>query len=167
MKGVVTPTHFDEAFNLFTQIRGRKRFKLYSPKYFANLYPYPVHHPCDRQAQVDIDNPDLIRFPKFSAAKGVETIVEPGDVLYLPPYWFHHVVSLDKSISVNFWFVMPNDKLEPLQLPIKDQSRIMALRRNIEKFIGDAMGGAAVGKFLEELFTDRFNVEQIQLSNAT
>lgn len=27
----------------------------------------------------------------------------PGDVLYIPPYWFHEVTSLDSSISVNVW----------------------------------------------------------------
>lgn len=29
--------------------------------------------------------------------------MEPGDVLYLPPYWLHHVTALDLSISVNVW----------------------------------------------------------------
>lgn len=51
MPGVVTPLHFDEAYNFFTQVKGRKLFKLYSPKYFPNVYPYPVHHFHDRQCQ--------------------------------------------------------------------------------------------------------------------
>jgi hypoxia-inducible factor 1-alpha inhibitor (HIF hydroxylase) len=51
MAGVTTPAHFDEAFNIFTQIHGRKKFILFDPKYFPNLYLYPFHHPCDRQCQ--------------------------------------------------------------------------------------------------------------------
>lgn len=27
----------------------------------------------------------------------------PGDVLYLPPLWFHHVTALSISISVSVW----------------------------------------------------------------
>jgi len=29
--------------------------------------------------------------------------LEEGDVLYLPPFWFHHVEAVDTSISVNVW----------------------------------------------------------------
>lgn len=42
--------------------------------------------------QVDFDNPDFKRFPKFRDVKGHEAIVGPGDVLYLPVYWY--VVSM-------------------------------------------------------------------------
>lgn len=37
--------------------------------------------------QVDFDNPDYKRFPKFKDVKGYETVVGPGDVLFLPMYW--------------------------------------------------------------------------------
>jgi len=65
-KGVTTPAHYDEQENLFAQIRGRKRFVLFAPDQFPNLYPYPVPHPHDRQSQVDIEHPDLQRFPKYA-----------------------------------------------------------------------------------------------------
>ena len=29
--------------------------------------------------------------------------LEPGEVLYLPPYWFHCVMTLVPSISLNVW----------------------------------------------------------------
>lgn len=50
--GNVTPVHYDEQENFFAQIRGTKRFLLFHPDQYENLYPYPVHHPHDRQSQV-------------------------------------------------------------------------------------------------------------------
>lgn len=52
MEGNVTPAHYDEQQNFFAQIRGHKRCILFPPDHFQSLYPYPVHHPCDRQSQV-------------------------------------------------------------------------------------------------------------------
>lgn len=37
--------------------------------------------------QVDINNPDYKKFPKFHKVCGYEAIVDPGDVLYIPMYW--------------------------------------------------------------------------------
>lgn len=51
-QGNVTPCHYDEQQNLFCQLKGSKRFILFSPDNFPCLYPYPVHHPNDRQSQV-------------------------------------------------------------------------------------------------------------------
>lgn len=50
--GNITPVHYDEQENLFAQVHGYKRVMLFHPKFFQCLYPYPVHHPCDRQSQV-------------------------------------------------------------------------------------------------------------------
>lgn len=52
MKGVFTQAHYDEAHNFFAQIHGRKKFVLFHPSDFSNLYVYPFHHPADRQSQV-------------------------------------------------------------------------------------------------------------------
>lgn len=52
--GNVTPAHYDEQQNFFAQIKGHKRCILFPPDQFECLYPYPVHHPCDRQSQVSI-----------------------------------------------------------------------------------------------------------------
>lgn len=92
---------------LIPQVMGEKRCLLFSPANFSRLYPYPVAHPCDRQSQVtrvkpvvlsimssiinivqvDFNNPDYERFPKFCDVEGYECIVKPGDVLYIPMYW--------------------------------------------------------------------------------
>ena len=33
--------------------------------------------------------------------------VGPGDVLVVPPYWFHHVETLRESVSINVWSDAP------------------------------------------------------------
>ncbi len=96
------------------------RFILFSPDQASNLYLFPFLHPGAQQSQVDIDNIDYEAFPEFKNAKAVEVrtlriklnvvilmhiqaILEPGDVLYLPPMWFHHVSALELSMSVSVW----------------------------------------------------------------
>ena len=49
--GNVTPVHYDEQENLFAQVEGLKRVILFPPEQFECMYPFPVHHPCDRQSQ--------------------------------------------------------------------------------------------------------------------
>lgn len=56
---------------------------------------------------MDFEKPDYTRFPHFKDVEGSETVIEPGEVLYIPIYWFHHVESLLKggcTISINFWY---------------------------------------------------------------
>ena len=43
--------------------------------------------------KVDFDNPDLDRFPRFSEIEGMEVAMEPGEVLYIPNYWWHYIES--------------------------------------------------------------------------
>jgi len=37
--------------------------------------------------QVNFEKPDYRRFPKFRNVRGLEAVLGPGDVLYLPSYW--------------------------------------------------------------------------------
>ena len=131
--GVVTPCHYDEPFNLFLQIEGTKKFTLFSPSNWAHLYPYPNAHACDRQSRVDILNPDLQKFPNVVNAQALEANVERGDLLYIPPYWWHHVQSLTETISLNFWFNPPTKQPDPTY-PLSE-SQVVAIRRNIEKML--------------------------------
>ncbi|XP_063817490.1 hypoxia-inducible factor 1-alpha inhibitor isoform X1 [Pseudophryne corroboree] len=159
MEGNVTPAHYDEQQNFFAQIKGYKRCILFPPEQFECLYPYPVHHPCDRQSQVDFDNPDLERFPNFRNVVGYETVVGPGDVLYIPMYWWHHIESLldgGTTITVNFWYKgAPTPKR--IEYPLKAHQKV-AIMRNIEKMLGEALGNPQeVGPLLNTMITGRYN----------
>lgn len=72
-----------------TQVTGCQRILLFPPNQaFHGMYPYPVHHPCDTYSMVDLENPDVGQWPHNIHAKGLRCIVKPGDVLYLPAYWY-------------------------------------------------------------------------------
>jgi Cupin-like domain len=101
----VTPLHYDQSNNFFAQVYGRKRVTLFDPLQTEFLYPYPMSSTMNHLSFVDIENPDLIRYPEYRKAQPMECILEPGELLYLPAYWWHQVRSLDVSISVSFWWL--------------------------------------------------------------
>ena len=39
----------------------------------------------------------------------VEVVLYPGDVLFVPHRWWHHVENLDLAVSVNTWIEIPED----------------------------------------------------------
>lgn len=102
---VIAHCHYDGYHNFYAQLYGRKKFTLFSPAHWPGLYPYPFLHPSHAQCQVNVSNSknDVGKFPAFKDVAPLEVILEPGDLLYLPPLWFHHVESMEVSISVNVW----------------------------------------------------------------
>jgi hypothetical protein len=59
---------------------------------------------------VDFDAPDLDRYPRFAdAMKAAITVeLEPGDAVYIPYLWWHHVRALDRfNVLVNYWWAPP------------------------------------------------------------
>ena len=81
-KGNVTPAHYDEQQNFFAQLCGRKRVILFPPGEFGALY-LPVHHPNDRQSQVDLyayetDDDARRRFPRFAACAASRRSSDPA-----------------------------------------------------------------------------------------
>jgi hypothetical protein len=109
--GITAQQHYDQAQNFYCQVRGKKRFLIAPPSSWFRLYPYPTEHPCDRQSQVDFARPDAHRWPlayaNRTAAPGLVPVLvvdlDEGDMLYLPPFWYHWVQSQSLSLSVNVW----------------------------------------------------------------
>ncbi|XP_030285371.1 tRNA wybutosine-synthesizing protein 5-like [Sparus aurata] len=67
----------------------------------------------DKSEVVDIDSPDLKRFPDFVKAKRYECVLEPGDLLFIPALWFHNTVALQFGVGVNvFWRHLPADSYD-------------------------------------------------------
>jgi Cupin-like domain len=95
--GTVTPLHHDSIMLCHTQIVGRKRWRFISPLQWPHLYNFSgVFSP------IDIDQPDLGRYPAHANATVLEVIVEPGETVFLPLGWWHQVTSLDVSLSFSY-----------------------------------------------------------------
>jgi hypothetical protein len=106
---VVTPAHFDESHNVACVVAGRRRFTLFPPEQIANLYIGPLGYaPTGTPISlVDFREPDFARFPRFKEALENAWVadLEPGDAIYIPALWWHHVQSLDKcNALVNYWW---------------------------------------------------------------
>lgn len=99
---VTAHTHYDTSYNFHFVAQGRKRFILLPPRSYSRLKLYPCLHQLYRQASVDIlAEEDLAGFLREESGMVVD--LEDGDVLYIPPYWFHCVVTLNTTISLNIW----------------------------------------------------------------
>jgi tRNA wybutosine-synthesizing protein 5 len=111
-KGMHLWTHYDITDNFLCHVTGRKRVVLFPPEDVANLYVETSSSPI-----LDIDEPDLSRWPRFRYAQPIECVLEPGDVLFIPALWFHNVKTLEFAVSVNlFWRHLPDEFYEQKDL---------------------------------------------------
>lgn len=100
-KGTLTPFHHDLTNNLLVQVMGRKRVHLV-PSWEVGRMRNSTHCFSDR---APADWPDGADLPPI-----LECVIAPGDALFLPIGWWHHVEALDVSISMSFTnFAADND----------------------------------------------------------
>jgi lysine-specific demethylase 8 len=102
--GTVSGLHFDLADNLHAQVSGRKRFTLVAPEQSACVYPNSFFDGVPNGCRVDVERPDYARHPRLRDAALLVAELEPGDVIYIPRGWWHHVRTLELGIAVNFWW---------------------------------------------------------------
>ena len=101
--------HNDFPDNMAVNVVGRRRFILFPPDQFRNLYLGPVDNtPAGRPiSMVDFHDPDFELFPNFESAleNGFITELEPGDAIFIPSMWWHHVEGFERfNILVNYWW---------------------------------------------------------------
>ena len=115
MPGMTTPLHYDGSHNAYVQVRGTKRFVLLPPAAWRTLGLYPRVHPSSRQVPAAVwlnatsreatsgaganpapasalpsHNEDQLR-----ALGAMQVTLTAGDMLYIPPFWFHRVEAVD------------------------------------------------------------------------
>ncbi|RUS80592.1 hypothetical protein EGW08_011647, partial [Elysia chlorotica] len=101
--GTISPLHQDPKHNFLCQVMGTKYVRLYSEEHTECVYPH-ASRLLHNTSQVDVDDPDLEKFPKFKDVPCLEAVLQPGEMLYIPPKHWHYVKSLDVSFSVSFWW---------------------------------------------------------------
>ncbi len=131
-----TPTriaaHNDFPDNLACCVAGKRRFTLFPPDQFRNLYLGPIDNtPAGRAvSMVDFHAPDLAAHPRFADAleQSLVAELEPGDALFIPSMWWHHVEGLAPfNVLMNYWWRetprflgQPQDALNHAILSIRD-----------------------------------------------
>lgn len=110
------------------QLSGEKHLTLFDPHHNENLYEAHIpeailtfdpktttfsrHSLLESTSMVmspvDILRPDLDRFPHFARARRLHCVLEPGDVLFMPAFWWHEVQSKPdpmekRNLAINFW----------------------------------------------------------------
>ena len=106
---ITVQTHYDLFYNIACVVGGRRRFTLFPPEQVTNLYTGPLEYtPAGAPlSMVPPYDADLARFPRFAEAlrHAVTAELEPGDALYIPYGWWHHVQSLTPfNALVNYWW---------------------------------------------------------------
>ncbi|KAK3287050.1 hypothetical protein CYMTET_5413 [Cymbomonas tetramitiformis] len=83
---------------------GRKYIRLLPPSATEALAPHSQDSRSSNASQIDIRCPDLAHYPAYAQAPYMDCILKSGEMLYIPPRWWHYVQSLDISCSVSFWW---------------------------------------------------------------
>jgi hypothetical protein len=121
--GTVSCLHWDRPHNLLAQVVGCKRVLLVDPRHGGRVYAHPglmgntarVDPEVDGRlpptgaaaataAAATADGAAAATFPRFPGTPLYVATLGPGDALYIPPMWWHHVRALSRSFSVSLWW---------------------------------------------------------------
>ncbi|MBC7726374.1 MAG: cupin-like domain-containing protein [Microbacteriaceae bacterium] len=102
-RGVITPLHHDTIQLMHTHIVGRKRWRFISP-----LQTALVHNHIGVFSKLRLERPDA-NFPIPTGLQIIDETILPGETLFLPVGWWHHVECLDACMSLSYThFAFPN-----------------------------------------------------------
>ena len=131
-KGAVTRLHYDiDMSNLFlTQFEGRKRVVLFSPEQTKYMYKQPF----TVKSLIDVNHPDYERFPALKHVVGYDLTLQPGETLFMPSGYWHHIEYTDSGFSMT---LRANDSMK---------TRTMGLLNIATHFVVDKSLNAVLGE---------------------
>jgi hypothetical protein len=106
------------------QLYGRKEFTAYAPDQTPYLYVKPDRY--NQSLIADLENPDHEKYPLFARARAMRFYLDPGEILFIPPGWWHTARILNPSITVSVnranasnWSELTRDMCSRAPLPMK------------------------------------------------
>lgn len=149
--------HFDVPENIACVAGGARQFILFPPDQVNNLYVGPLEFTPAGQpiSLVDFHNVDYDRFPRFAEALQHAQVaeLEPGDAIYIPSMWWHHVEAFDQlNVLINYWWRdtparhgQPLDALHHAILSIRDlpDEQKQAFKTLFDHYVFDKSDAAA------------------------
>lgn len=134
--------HYDGSDNVACVVAGRRKFILFPPDQVANLYPGSLNFtPAGAPVSlVNLQNPDFDRYPRFQTAldNAYSAELYPGDAIFIPMLWWHHVDSLEKVNGlINYWWngsaakeVVQPTPLDSLNMALLAMRKLTPIQRN-------------------------------------
>lgn len=103
-KGTITPWHHDLTQNLLMTMVGAKRIRLVAPHHSHRMMN---HRHCFSLHGADAT---LSALPAWDQPPLLQVDIGPGEILFIPVGWWHHVEGLTCTIGMSFTnFVWRND----------------------------------------------------------
>lgn len=112
-RGCLTGLHSDDEDNFLVQCQGSKRVYLCPPTVDPkDLYVNDKYDSGTVCCDVDVFQVNLKTHPRFKAVCGKEVELQAGDVLFIPAFWWHSVLTTShSSMSLNSFVSRPLERL--------------------------------------------------------
>jgi hypothetical protein len=111
-QGSITHMHFDIDMShiLHTQFGGRKRVLMFPYQEQHKLYrkPWEVLSLADFSNYYEEGKLNYEKFPALKMAEGVDLILEPGDTLFMPAGYWHHMEYLESGFAMSLRAMQPS-----------------------------------------------------------
>ena len=164
--GVVEQSNFNTLNGFHLQVMGGRQILLFD--YSTNMYPYPNIHRSYSYSQVLLEENAVepkILFPEFQNYRPYEVYLQPGELLYIPAFWYaryasttlslslsvHSESEIEKGLSSIYW------KKLPLGLTNNDRDiRIAVVELYLRYLIKDSFHSWGYKDFLEFLYVSRY-----------
>jgi hypothetical protein len=109
-KGTKTGIHWDPEYrNIICQLYGTKKIYLFAPDQQKYLYTSNKYDNGSKTSSINFWNIDNKKYPLFSKARYIEIILNKGQMLYIPKYWWHACENQTTSISISIRSYIPSD----------------------------------------------------------
>ncbi|CAM9505435.1 unnamed protein product, partial [Laminaria digitata] len=86
-------------------LEGKKRWLLYPKEQAPLLHPVWPEGCHDPVFEADMETPDAVRTPAALLARGYESILEAGDLLFVPAGCPHRVENLTDTLALSCNYV--------------------------------------------------------------